>query len=327
MATMTLVEAVRAGLREEMARDRRVLVMGQDVATKGGVFKATQGLLEEFGAERVIDMPLAESNIVGTAIGAAVNGLLPVAEIQFADFIFPAMDQVVSEAARLRYRSNGGFGCPIVIRAPFGGGVHGALYHSQSVEAFFAHVPGLKVVVPSTPADTKGLLTAAIRDPDPVLFFEHKAAYRSVKGDVPEGEHVVPIGKAHVARRGKHLTVLTYGLMTQHALAAAETVAAEGIETEVVDLRTLRPLDKDTMLESARRTSKVLIVHEDNLTGGIGAELAAIAGEEAFEYLDGPVTRLCGPDVPAWPFAAPLEAEMLVTPEKIAGAIRTLAAY
>jgi 2-oxoisovalerate dehydrogenase E1 component beta subunit len=327
MPTMTLIEAVRSGLHDEMARDPRVIVMGEDVAQKGGVFKATQGLLEEFGEGRVIDMPLAESNIVGTAIGAAVNGMLPVAEIQFADFIFPAMDQIVSEAARIRYRSNGAFGCPIVIRAPFGGGVHGALYHSQSVEAFFAHVPGLKVVVPSTPADTKGLLTASIRDPDPVLFFEHKAAYRSIKGDVPEGEHVVPLGKAYVARPGKHVTLVTYGLAVHMALEAAEDLAQEGIETEVVDLRTLRPLDKETVLESVKRTSKVLIVHEDNVTGGIGAELAAIVGQEAFEYLDGPITRLCGPDVPAWPFAATLEEAVLLRPDKIADAIRTLAAY
>jgi 2-oxoisovalerate dehydrogenase E1 component beta subunit len=327
MATMTLVEAVRTGLRDEMARDPRVIVMGEDVGKKGGVFKATRGLIEEFGEERVIDTPLAESNIVGTAIGAAVNGLLPVAEIQFADFIFPAMDQIVSEAARMRYRSNGAFGCPIVIRAPFGGGVHGALYHSQSVEAFFAHVPGLKVVVPSTPADTKGLLTAAIRDPDPVLFFEHKAAYRAIKGDVPEGEHVVQLGKALVARPGTHLSVFTYGLAVHHALAAAETVAAEGIDVEVVDLRTLRPLDRDAVLDSVKRTNKALIVHEDNVTGGVGAEVAAIIGEEAFEYLDGPITRVCGPDVPAWPFAAELEQAVLLTPEKIAAAVRKLAAY
>jgi 2-oxoisovalerate dehydrogenase E1 component beta subunit len=327
MATMTLIEAVRQGLREEMVRDSRVIVLGQDIGRKGGVFKATEGLQEEFGEDRVIDMPLAESNIVGTAIGAAVNGMLPVAEIQFADFIFPAMDQILSEAARMRYRSNGVWGCPIVIRAPFGGGVHGALYHSQSVEAFFAHVPGLKVVVPSTPADTKGLLKAAIRDPDPVLFFEHKAAYRGVTGSVPDDDFVVPLGKAQVVRQGKDLTVLTYGMMTQHTLEAAERVAQQGIQVEVVDLRTLRPLDKSTILDSVKKTSKALIVHEDNLTGGIGAELAAIIGEEAFEYLDGPVTRLCGPDIPAWPFAAPLEEAVLVSPEKIAAAIGKLAAY
>ena len=327
MATMTLIEAVRRGLRDEMARDDRVILLGEDVGKKGGVFKATEGLFDEFGGERVIDMPLAESNIVGTAIGAAINGLLPVAEIQFADFIFPAMDQIVSEAARIRYRSNGGYGCPLVIRAPFGGGVHGALYHSQSVEAFFAHVPGLKVVVPSTPADTKGLLTAAIRDPDPVLFFEHKGAYRSVKGDVPEGEYVVPIGQASVVRPGEHLTVLTYGLMVHHALAAADTLAQEGIQAEVVDLRTIRPLDERTILDSVKRTSKVLIVHEDTKMGGVGAELAALVGEKAFEYLDGPITRLAGPEAPAMPFAPPLEAAFMLTPERIAAAMRTLAAY
>jgi 2-oxoisovalerate dehydrogenase E1 component beta subunit len=250
-----------------------------------------------------------------------------VAEIQFADFIFPAMDQIVNEAARIRYRSNGGWGCPIVIRAPFGGGVHGALYHSQSVEAFFTHVPGLKVVVPSTPADAKGLLKAAIRDPDPVLVFEHKATYRGVKGEVPEGDYVVPIGKARVIRPGRQLTVLAYGLMAHYALAAAETVAGEGIDVEVVDLRSLRPLDKETMLGSVKKTGKVLIVHEDNKMGGFGAELAAIIGEEAFEYLDGPITRLAGPEAPAMPFAPPLEAAFMINPAKIADAIRTLAAY
>ncbi len=328
MATMTVIEAVRSGLREEMARDGRVIVLGEDVGRKGGVFKATDGLLEEFGEERVIDTPLAESSIVGTAIGAAINGLVPVAEIQFADFIFPAMDQIVSEAARIRYRSNGGYGCPIVIRAPYGGGVHGALYHSQSVEAFFSHVPGLKVVAPATPADTKGLLKAAIRDPDPVLFFEHKATYRRVRGEVPDdAEFVVPLGSARVARPGRTLTVLAYGLMVHHALQAAEVVAPEGIDVEVVDLRCLRPLDTATVLRSVRKTSKVLIVHEDNKTGGFGAELAAIIAEEAFEYLDGPVLRVCGPDVPAMPFAPPLEAEFMPSPEKIAAAMRKLAAY
>jgi 2-oxoisovalerate dehydrogenase E1 component beta subunit len=327
MAVLNVVEAVRQGLREEMARDSRVIVLGEDVGRKGGVFKATEGLIDEFGEERVIDTPLAESGIVGTAIGAAINGLLPVAEIQFADFIFPAMDQIVNEAARIRYRSNGGWGCPIVIRAPFGGGVHGALYHSQSVEAFFTHVPGLKVVVPSTPADAKGLLKAAIRDPDPVLVFEHKATYRGVKGEVPEGDYVVPIGKARVIRPGRQLTVLAYGLMAHYALAAAETVAGEGIDVEVVDLRSLRPLDKETMLGSVKKTGKVLIVHEDNKMGGFGAELAAIIGEEAFEYLDGPITRLAGPEAPAMPFAPPLEAAFMINPAKIADAIRTLAAY
>jgi 2-oxoisovalerate dehydrogenase E1 component beta subunit len=310
-----------------MARDGRVIVIGEDVGRKGGVFGATLGLLDEFGDERVIDTPLAESNIVGTAIGAAINGLLPVAEIQFADFIYPAMDQIVSEAARIRYRSNGGYGCPIVIRAPYGGGVHGALYHSQSVEAFFTHVPGLKVVIPATPEDAVGLLIASIRDQDPVLFFEHKAAYRRIRGEVPDGDYIVPLGSARVARRGRDLTVLTYGLHVHHVAAAAESAAADGIDVEVVDLRTLRPLDTETILQSVRKTGKVLIVHEDSKTGGIGAELAGIVAEEAFEYLDGPITRLAGPDAPAMPFAPPLEAAFAITPEKIAAAIRRLAAY
>ena len=327
MPTMNLIEAVRQGLREEMARDPRVIVMGEDVGRKGGVFKATEGLYEEFGEERVIDAPLAESNIIGTAIGAAINGLLPVAEIQFADFIFPAMDQIVSEAARIRYRSNNGYGCPIVIRAPYGGGVHGALYHSQSVEAFFSHVPGLKVVVPSTPADTKGLLKAAVRDPDPVLFFEHKAAYRSVKGEVPAGDWTVPIGRAHIARAGRDLTIYAYGLHVHHALSAADTLSEEGVEVEVVDLRTLRPLDTRAVLASVKKTSKALVVHEDGKSGGFGAEVAALIAEEAFAYLDGPVTRLAGPDAPAMPFAPSLEAEFLITPEKIAVAARALAKY
>jgi 2-oxoisovalerate dehydrogenase E1 component beta subunit len=327
MGERSLLEAVSEGLREEMGRDSRVIVMGEDVGRKGGVFGVTRGLLDAYGPERVIDTPLAESGIVGTAIGAAVNGLRPVAEIQFADFIFPAMNQLVSEAARLRYRSNGAFGCPLVVRAPFGGGIHGALYHSQSVEAFFTHVPGLKVVVPSTPADAKGLLTAAIRDPDPVLFFEHKAAYRAVRGEVPDGEHVVPLGPARIARPGRHLSVFAYGLMTHRALEAAEVVAREGIDVEVVDLRTLRPLDTATVLGSVRRTSKALVVYEDNLTGGFGAEVAALIGEAAFEDLDGPVTRLAGPDVPAMPYAASLEGAFVITAERIAGAIRTLAAY
>ena len=327
MAEMNLLEAVRSGLHEAMARDQRVLVLGEDVGKKGGVFGTTSGLFAAFGAERVIDTPLAESGIVGTAIGAAVNGLLPVVEIQFADFIFPAMNQIVSEAARLRYRSNGEWGCPIVIRAPFGAGVHGALYHSQSVEAFFAHVPGLKVVVPSTPADAKGLLAAAIADPDPVLFFEHKAAYRSVRGEVPDGDHRVPIGPARMARAGRRLSVFTYGLMTHRVLEAAAAVEGDGIDVEVVDLRTLRPLDRESILASVRKTSKALIVSEDNLTGGIGGEVAALIAQEAFESLDGPVTRLGGPEIPAAPYAPPLEAAFLIDAARIAGAIRTLAAY
>jgi 2-oxoisovalerate dehydrogenase E1 component beta subunit len=325
MATKTVIEALKDALHEEMQRDERVLVMGEDVE-EGGVFRATEGFLADFGPGRIIDTPLAESLIVGVAIGAALNGMRPVAEIQFADFIHPAMDQIVSEAARMRYRSNGAFTCPMVIRAPCGGGIHGALYHSQNVEAFFAHVPGLKVVAPSTPYDCAGLLKAAIRDDDPVLFFEHKKTYRSIKGEVPEEDYVVPIGKANVVRQGKDLSILTYGLAVHQCLDAVEAVAQE-VSVEVVDLRTLAPLDKETILESVRKTGKALIVHEDNLTGGIGGEVAAIIAEEAFDYLDGPVLRLAMPDVPAVPYSPPLEEYCLLNPEKIAAAIRKLAEY
>jgi len=325
MATKTVIEALRDALHEEMQRDQRVLVMGEDVE-EGGVFRATEGLLAEFGPGRIIDTPLAESLIVGVAIGAALNGMRPVAEIQFADFIYPAMDQIVSEAARMRYRSNGAFSCPMVIRAPSGGGIHGALYHSQNVEALFAHVPGLKVVAPSTPYDAAGLLKAAIRDDDPVLFFEHKKTYRLIKGEVPEQDYVLPIGKANVVRQGKDLSIFTYGLAVHQCLEAAEAVAQE-VSVEVVDLRTLAPLDKEAILESVRKTGKALIVHEDNLTGGIGGEVAAIIAEEAFDYLDGPVMRLAMPDVPAVPYSPPLEEYCLLNPDKIAAAIRKLAGY
>jgi 2-oxoisovalerate dehydrogenase E1 component beta subunit len=325
MATKTVIEALRDALHDEMQRDERVLVMGEDVE-EGGVFRATEGFLAEFGSGRVIDTPLAESVIVGVAVGAALNGMRPVAEIQFADFIYPAVDQIVSEAARMRYRSNGAFICPMVIRAPCGGGIHGALYHSQNVEALFAHVPGLKVVTPSTPHDAAGLLKAAIRDDDPVLFFEHKKAYRSIKGEVAEQDYVLPIGKANVVRQGKDISIFTYGLAVHQCLEAAEALTQE-VSVEVVDLRTLAPLDKEAILGSVRKTGKALIVHEDNLTGGIGGEVAAIIAEEAFDYLDGPVLRLAMPDVPAVPYSPPLEEYCLLNPDKIAAAIRKLAGY
>jgi 2-oxoisovalerate dehydrogenase E1 component beta subunit len=325
MATKTVIEALRDALHEEMQRDQRVLLMGEDVE-EGGVFRVTEGFLTDFGPGRIIDTPLAESLIVGAAIGAALNGMRPVAEIQFADFIHPAMDQIVSEAARIRYRSNGAFTCPMVIRAPCGGGIHGALYHSQNVEALFAHVPGLKVVAPSTPYDCAGLLKAAIRDDDPVLFFEHKKTYRLIKGEVPEEDYVLPIGKAAVVRQGKDLSIFTYGFAVHQCLEAAEAVAQE-VSVEVVDLRTLAPLDKEAILESVQRTGKALIVHEDNLTGGIGGEVAAIIAEEGFDYLDGPVLRLAMPDVPAVPYSPPLEEYCLLNPEKIVAAIRKLAGY
>ena len=327
MAVRTLIEGVREALAEEMERDDRVWVLGEDVGRKGGVFLATEGLHARFGDARVLDTPLAESGIVGVAIGAALNGLIPVAEIQFADFIHPAFDQLVSEAARIRYRSNGEWSCPMVVRAPFGGGVHGGLYHSQSVEAFYAHVPGLKVVIPSTPEDAKGLLKSAIRDPDPVMFFEHKKAYRLIKGEVPDGEYVTPIGPAAVRREGRHLTCVAWGLMVHHCLEAAETVAAQGISAEVIDLRTLQPLDRDTILRSVEKTSRAMVVHEDNLTGGFGAEVAAVIAGEGFAYLDAPVTRVAGPDVPAMPFNHAQEEAFLPNPARIADAMRRLRAY
>ena len=301
MALRTFIDSIRETLADEMRRDETVIVLGEDVGKKGGVFLATDGLWAEFGDERVIDTPLTESMIVGASIGAAVNGLRPVAEIQFADFIFPAFNQIVSEAARMRYRSNNGYGVPMTIRAPYGGGVHGALYHSQSVEAFFTHVPGLKVVVPSTPYDARGLLRSSIRDEDPVLFFEHKKMYRSVRGEVPDTDYTVPLGVAKVTHPGSQVTVVAYGLMAHYALEAADRVADDGISAEVVDLRTLRPLDTDTLLDSVRKTGKCLVVYEDNKFGGYGAEVAAIVAEEAFDYLDGPVTRIAGPEVPGVP--------------------------
>src|SRR5215210_2675069 len=327
MAVMTYIEAVRNTLADEMRRDDSIVVLGEDVGKKGGVFLATDGLYDEFGGDRVLDTPLSESMIVGVSIGAAVAGMRPVPEIQFADFIFPDFNQILSEAARMRYRSNGAFSVPMTLRAPYGGGVHGALYHSQSVEAFFAHIPGLKVVIPSTPSDTRGLLRTAIRDDDPVLFFEHKKMYCSVRGDVPDSDYTVPLGVAKVTHPGSQVTVVAYGLMAHYALEAADRVADDGISVEVVDLRTLRPLDKETVLDSVRKTGKCLIVYEDNRFGGYGAEVAAIVAEDAFDYLDGPVTRIAGPDVPGVPYNHVLEDWFMVNPEKIADGIRKLAAY
>ena len=327
MGEMRLIEAVRQGLREELAADSSVFLIGQDIGVNGGVFRVTDGLLDEFGPERVIDSPLAESGMVGVAIGAAMNGLRPVVEVQFADFIFPAFNQIVSEAARMYYRTNGDYSVPIVIRAPYGGGVRGGLYHSQSVEAYFAHVPGLKVVVPSNPHDAKGLLKTAIRDNNPVLFFEHKLAYNTVQGDVPEGNYTVPIGKAAVRREGQQLSLISYGLSVHHCLEAAETLAAEGISCEVVDLRSVSPLDTETLLESVEKTGRVCIVHEDNLTGGVGAEVAAIVAKDAFEYLDAPVQRVAALDVPSFPYSPTLEDALLPGPPNIISAARELVAY
>ncbi|HVD03254.1 MAG TPA: alpha-ketoacid dehydrogenase subunit beta [Candidatus Dormibacteraeota bacterium] len=329
MAEVTYVEAIRSAMEEEMHRDDRVLLMGEDVGAKGGVFGATAGLFQTFGEERVIDSPLAEAAIVGVAIGCALAGLRPVAEIQFLDFIPPAMDQIISEAAKIRYRSNNDWSCPMVIRAPCGGGVHvhGALYHSQSLEALFAHVPGLKVVMPSTPSDAKGLLLAAIRDPDPVCFFEHKALYRSLREEVPEGDYVVPIGKGRVVREGTDISCITYGATVHEATTAAERLAADGIQVEVIDLRTVRPLDREIIVQTVRKTGKVLVAHEANLAVGVGAEVAAIAAEECFQQLDAPVMRIGGPEVPAIPFAESLAEVYCLGPDKIEAKLRELAAY
>ena len=327
MPEMTLIEAVRQALDEELARDDRVFITGEDVGKRGGVFRATMGLLDKYGENRIIDSPLAELSIVGIGIGAALYGMRPVCEIQFADFIHPAFNQIVNEAAKMCYRSNGDWTVPMVIRAPYGGGISGGLYHSQSVEAFFAHVPGLKVVIPSNPHDAKGLLKSAVRDPNPVLFFEPKKGYRLIKGEVPEGDYTVPIGPANVSRAGRDLSVFAYGMMHYYCLKAAETVAAEGIDVEVVDLRTLYPVDKTAILDSVRRTGKALVVYEDNLTMGYGAEVAAIIADEAFTSLDAPVKRLAAPDVPAVPYSHPMQDWFMPNPDKIANAVRELAAY
>ena len=329
MAEMTLVQAVSETLRGEFRRDQRYIILGEDIAKRGGVFRVTEGFLAEFGEDRVIDTPIAEASIVGVAIGAAVGGLRPVAEIQFADFGAPAFEQIVDEAARMRYRSNGAFGVPLVIRMPWGAGVRGALYHSQSVELFYAHVPGLKVVAPATPRDVAGLLRAALRDPDPVIFLEHKATYRSVRGEVPDDpEFTIPLGPADVKREGTDLTAYAYGLMLHHCLRAAETLASEdGVSVEVVDVRSLRPLDSETIVASAKKTGKCLVVYEDNRLFGAGAEIAALIAEEAFEWLDAPVLRIGGPESPATPFAKVLEDAFLPNPPMIAAAMRRLARY
>ena len=324
---MTYLEAVRETLRQEMRRDARIIIYGEDVGVRGGVFRATEGLQEEFGEDRVMDSPLAESAIIGTAIGAAINGLRPVPEIQFADFIFPAVNQIVQEAARIRYRSNGTFGVPMVIRAPYGGGIHGALYHSQCIEAFFAHVPGLKVVMPATPYDVKGLLASSIEDEDPVLFLEHKGAYRSIRGEVPDERYLIPLGEAEVKREGTDLSIISWGMTVNSSLKAAENLAKEGVSVEVLDLRTIRPLDTEAILTTARKTGKVLVVHEDNLTGGFGGEVSALIAEHALFDLDAPIRRLAGPDVPAMPYAPSLEHAFLVTPEKIEATARELAEF
>ena len=327
MAVKTVVEAVREAMAEEMRHDDKVFILGEDVGKRGGVFLATQGFLEEFGENRVIDTPLAEASIMGIALGAAYRGLRPIPEVQFSDFVWPSVNQIIGEAARVCYGTDGKLNVPMVVRIPYGGGVRGGMFHSQNVESLFFHTPGLKVVTPATPYDAKGLLKSAIRDNNPVIFLEHKKTYRLVRGEVPEDEYTLPLGTADVKRSGSTLTLVSYGLMLHYCLEAAEAVSTEGIDVEVVDLRCLRPLDKETILTSVKKTGKLMVVHEDNLTGGVGAEVAALAADEAFEYLDGPVTRLCGPDVPTMPFALTLEEAYMPNTEKIAEALRKLAAY
>jgi 2-oxoisovalerate dehydrogenase E1 component beta subunit len=323
-----VVTAIHDALHDEMAADERLVVLGEDIAVRGGVFRVTQGFLEEFGEARVIDTPLAEGGIIGVAVGMALHGLVPVAEIEFADFIHPAFDQMVSEVARMRYRTNGDFGLPMVIRAPYGGGVHGALYHSQSIEALYGHVPGIKVVVPGTPADAAGMLRAAIKDPDPVLFLEHKRTYRLIKGDVPDGPFEVPIGKADVKREGEDLTVIAYGLMLHQSLeAAARLEDEEGVSVEVVDVRTISPLDTETILASVRKTGKAMVVYEDNRTYGAGAEIVATIAEEAMFDLDAPLVRIGGPDVPAMGFATNLEHAFMPDTDRIHAAMLELARF
>lgn len=322
MAILTLVQAVNDALRTEMRRTPNVVVLGEDVGKVGGVFRATDGLYQEFGADRVIDTPLAENGIIGTAIGMALYGLRPVAEIQFMDFIFPAYDQIVSELAKFRWRSGGHYSCPVVIRTPYGGGIKGGLYHSQSTEAYFCHTPGLKVVVPSTPSDTKGLLISAMRDDDPVLFMEPKRIYRSIKEEVPEGDYTVPLGKARVVRQGKDLSLFAYGAMLHTALEAAEQ--APGIDCEVVDLRTLLPFDHDTVLNSVAKTGRVVIVHEAPKTCGFGAELAATIAEEAIDCLKAPIARVTGFDTP---FPYTLEHVYLPDAQRILDAVKRVALY
>jgi 2-oxoisovalerate dehydrogenase E1 component beta subunit len=324
MPTYNIIQAVNDALRIEMRRDNRVVVLGEDVGKFGGVFRATNGLYDEFGPDRVIDTPLAEAGIIGTAIGMALYGLRPVPEIQFADFIYPAYDQIVNELAKFRYRSGGQYPAPVVIRTPYGGGIRGGHYHSQSPEAYFVHTPGLKVVIPSNPYDAKGLLLSAIRGEDPVIFMEPKRVYRAAKGDVPEDDYTIPLGKAKVLREGAQVTVIAYGAMVHVVNEAVEKMVADGYDPEVIDLRTLLPLDLDTILESVKKTGRAVIVHEAPRTCGYGGELAALIQERAFLHLEAPIARVTGFDTP---FPYTLENEYLPSPERIQLAIRNTVAF
>ncbi|WP_239748131.1 MULTISPECIES: alpha-ketoacid dehydrogenase subunit beta [unclassified Mammaliicoccus] len=327
MPKLSYLDAINQAMDQAMEKDNNVFVIGEDVGLKGGVFGATKNLYNKYGKGRVIDSPLAESNIVGASIGAAMMGKRPVSEIQFAEYIVPATNQIINEAAKIRYRSNNDWDCPLTIRSPFGGGIHGALYHSQSIESIFCSTPGLRVVIPSSPYDAKGLLLAAIEDNDPVLYFEHKKAYRLLKEEVPEEYYTVPIDKADVKREGSDITVFTYGLCVNYALQAAEILSTEGIDAEIVDLRSLYPLDKETIINCAKKTGKVLVVTEDNLEGSVMSEVSAIIAENCLFDLDAPIARLAGPDVPAMPFSPPMEDFFMMNPVKIEEKMRTLAEF
>jgi 2-oxoisovalerate dehydrogenase E1 component beta subunit len=327
MKKTSYIDAINEALHEEMERDKRVFLIGEDIGVYGGVFKATKGLLDRFGPERVIDSPISEVYIAGGSVGAAMVGLRPVAEIQFADFITPSMDQLIQQAAKTRYRTGGQWSCPMVVRVCCGGEVGGGLYHSQINEQWFFSQPGLIVVLPSTPYDAKGLLKSAIRGEDPVIYFEHKKLYRWIKQDLPEEDFTVPIGKAEIKKAGKDVTIVAYGLMYHKSLQAMETLEKESISVELIDMRTLLPWDRETILESVKKTSRVVLVQESSKTGGVMAEVAATIAEEIFDYLDAPISRVCGLDVPAIPFAPPMEHYFLPNAEKIARATKKIMEY
>ncbi|WDH97355.1 alpha-ketoacid dehydrogenase subunit beta [Paenibacillus urinalis] len=328
MAVMEYIDAIRLAMKEEMERDESVFVLGEDVGVKGGVFTTTKGLQDQFGEMRVMDTPLSESAIAGVAIGAAMYGMKPIAEMQYSDFMLPATNQIISEAAKIRYRSNNDWSCPVVIRAPIGGGIFGGLYHSQCPESIFFGTPGLKIVAPFTAYDAKGLLKAAVRDPDPVLYFENKKMYRLTKEEVPEDDYIVPIGVANLLREGEDITVIGYSQPLHFVMQAAEELEnLQGITAHVLDLRTLQPLDKEAIIAAAKHTGKVLIIHEDNKTGGVGAEVSAIINEECLFDLDAPIARLCGPDVPAMPISPPMEKFYMLSKDKVKDAMLKLAMY
>jgi 2-oxoisovalerate dehydrogenase E1 component beta subunit len=327
MKKVTYIEAITQALDEEMARDERVFLLGEDIGLYGGVFKATKGLLDKYGTERVIDTPISEVYIAGGSVGAAMVGLRPVPEIQFADFITPSMDQIIQQMAKMRYRTGGQWTCPMTMRVCCGADIGGGMYHSQTNEQWFVSQPGLIVVMPATPYDAKGLLKSAIRGDDPVIYFEHKRLYRWIKEEIPEDDFTVPIGKAAIRKEGKDITVVSYGLMYHRSLEAVNALEKEGISAELIDMRTLLPWDRETIFESVKKTSRVVLVSESSKTGGVMGEVGASIAEEVFDYLDAPVTRVCGIDVPAVPFAPPMEHFFLPNADKITRAVKKVLEY